>query len=131
MREEGVQREFQRLTAGLNYGFWPEIELASDHGPRAGYGLVNYDCGSDMPSVAFDTLATARALQAAGFEAQQADALVNAMSQERKDYVTTDKLDAAVSRLEAALASAVNKMLLSQIAIAGALFAALRLFGGA
>lgn len=53
------------------------------------------------------------------------------MSQERKDYVTTDKLDAAVSRLEAALASAVNKMLLSQIAIAGALFAALRLFGGA
>ncbi|MCZ0953761.1 MAG: hypothetical protein OXJ56_14415 [Rhodospirillaceae bacterium] len=53
------------------------------------------------------------------------------MSQERKDYVTTDKLDAAVSRLEAALASAVSKMLLSQIAIAGALFAALRLFGGA
>lgn len=70
-------------------------------------------------------------MQAAGFEAQQAEALVNAMSQERKDYVTTDKLDAAVSRLEAALASAVNKMLLSQIAIAGALFAALRLFGGA
>lgn len=84
-----------------------------------------------MSSVTFDTLATARELQAAGFEAQQAEALVNAMSQERKDYVTTDKLDAAVSRLEAALASAVNKMLLSQIAIAGALFAALRLFGGA
>lgn len=84
-----------------------------------------------MPSVTFDTLATARELQAAGFEAQQAEALVNAMSQDRKDYVTTDKLEAAVARLEAALASAVNKMLLSQIAIAGALFAALRLFGGA
>ena len=84
-----------------------------------------------MPSVTFDTLATVRELQAAGFEAQQAEALVTAMSQERKDYVTTDKLDAAVSRLEAALASAVSKMLLSQIAIAGALFAALRLFGGA
>ena len=77
-----------------------------------------------MPSVTFDTLATVRELQAAGFEAQQAEALVNAMSQERNDYVTTDKL-------EATIASAVNKIMLSQIAIAGALFAALRLFGGA
>lgn len=77
-----------------------------------------------MPSVTFDTLATVRELQAAGFEAQQAEALVNAMSQERNDYVTTDKL-------EAMIASAVNKIMLSQIAIAGALFAALRLFGGA
>ena len=77
-----------------------------------------------MPSVTFDALATARKLQAAGFEAQQAEALVNAMSQERKDYVTNDMLDAA-------LASVVNKIMLSQIAIAGALFAALRLFGGA
>jgi len=34
-------------------------------------------------------------------------------------------------KLEAVLASAVNKIMLSQIAIAGALFAALRLFGGA
>lgn len=77
-----------------------------------------------MPSGTFDTLATVRELQAAGFEAQQAEALVNAMSQERKDYVTRDMLDAA-------LASVVNKIMLSQIAIAGALFAALRLFGGA
>ena len=77
-----------------------------------------------MPSGTFDTLATARELQAAGFEAQQAEALVNVMSQERKDYVTKDMLDAA-------LASVVNKIMLSQIAIAGALFAALRLFGGA
>ena len=84
-----------------------------------------------MPSVTFDTLATVRELQAAGFEAQQAEALVNAMSPERNDYVTTDKLEASIARLEAAIASAVNKMLLSQIAIAGALFAALRLFGGA
>ena len=53
------------------------------------------------------------------------------MGQERKNYVTTDKLDASVAKLEAALATAVNKMLLSQIAIAGALFAALKLFGGA
>lgn len=84
-----------------------------------------------MLSGTFDTLATARELQSAGFEAEQAEALVNAMSQERKDYVTTDKLDASVAKLEAALATAVNKMLLSQIAIAGALFAALKLFGGA
>ena len=84
-----------------------------------------------MLSGTFDTLATARELQAAGFEAEQAEALVNAMSQERKDYVTTDKLDASVAKLEAALATGVNKMLLSQIAIAGALFAALKLFGGA
>ena len=60
------------------------------------------------------------------------------MSQERTDYVTTDKLDTSVARLEASVAkleasfaSAVNKMVLSQIAIAGALFAAIRLFGGA
>lgn len=60
------------------------------------------------------------------------------MSRERTDYVTTDKLETAVARLdvtvaklEAAFAAAVNKMVLSQIAIAGALFAALRLFGGA
>lgn len=91
-----------------------------------------------MPSGTFDTLATVRELQAAGFKAEQADALVNAMSRERTDYVTTDKLETAVSRLdatvaklEAAFAAAVNKMVLSQIAIAGALFAALRLFGGA
>ena len=91
-----------------------------------------------MPSGRFDTLATARELQAAGFQAEQAEALVNAMSQERTDYVTTDKLDTSVARLEASVAkleasfaSAVNKMVLSQIAIAGALFAAIRLFGGA
>ena len=60
------------------------------------------------------------------------------MSRERTDYVTTDKLetavarlDATVAKLEAAFAAAVNKMVLSQIAIAGALVAALRLFGGA
>lgn len=91
-----------------------------------------------MPSGTFDTLATVRDLQAAGFEAEKAEALVNAMSRERTDYVTTDKLETAVARLdvtvarlEAAFAAAVNKMVLSQIAIAGALFAALRLFGGA
>ena len=83
-----------------------------------------------MPSVTFDTLATVRKLQAARFEAQQAEALVNAMSQERKDNVTTDRLEASIARLEATIASAVNKMLLSQIAIAGALFAAIRYFGG-
>ena len=81
-----------------------------------------------MPFGTFDTLAIARELQEAGFEAQQAEALVNAMSQERKDYVTTEKLE---DKLEAALASVVNKIILSQIAVAGALFAALRLFGGA
>lgn len=52
----------------------------------------------------------------------------NAMSQERNDSVTMENLE---DRLEAALASAVNKIILSQIAIAVALFAALRLFGGA
>ena len=50
------------------------------------------------------------------------------MSQERNDSVTMENLE---DRLEAALASAVNKIILSQIAIAVALFAALRLFGGA
>lgn len=91
-----------------------------------------------MPSGTFDTLATVLELQAAGFEAEQAEALVNAMSRERTDYVTTDKLETAVARLdttvaklEAAFAAAVNKMVLSQIAIAGTLFAALKLFGGA
>lgn len=112
------------MRVGQNCGFSPEIELAPDNGSHASYGLLNSDCERVMPSVTFDTLATARELQAAGFETRQAEALVNAMSQERKDYVTKDMLDAA-------LASVVNKIMLSQIAIAGALFAALRLFGGA
>ena len=81
-----------------------------------------------MLSGRFDTLAIARELQEVGFEAQQAESLVNAMSQERRDYVTTEKLE---DKLDAALASLLNKIMLSQIAIAGALFAALRLFGGA
>ena len=91
-----------------------------------------------MPSGTFDTLATVRELQAVGFETEQAEALVYAMSRERTDYVTTDnletavaRLDATVAKLEAAFAAAANKMVLSQIAIAGALFAALKLFGGA
>ena len=29
---------------GINCETWPEIELAPDDGPHAGYSLVDHDC---------------------------------------------------------------------------------------
>ena len=104
-----------------------------------------------MQAKPFDTLAIARDLEAAGMANGQAEAIAVAIRDARADLVTKADLDALESRLEARLAAleskqdaqlvalegrleaklanAVNRMLLGQVAIAGLLFAALKLFG--
>lgn len=104
-----------------------------------------------MQAKPFDTLAIARDLEAAGMANGQAEAIAVAIRDARADLVTKADLDALESRfearlaaleskqdaqlvalegrLEAKLANAINRMLLGQVAIAGLLFAALKLFG--
>ena len=57
----------------------------------------------------FDTLSAARSLEASGIESEQAEAIVQVIRSSGK--------------------TAINKMMLSQVAVAGLLFAALKLFG--
>ena len=52
-----------------------------------------------MSNEAFDTLAVARRLKAAGVEAGQADAIVDAMDKFTGQFVTVKHFDAAVARL--------------------------------
>ena len=81
-----------------------------------------------MNAPPFDTCAAVIALRGTGLDEAQAEAIVNtvrdANTASREDLAT--KADIAI--LKAELASAVNRMLLAQVAIAGALFAALELF---
>ena len=70
-----------------------------------------------MNTATFDTLSAARSLEAAGIESKQADAIVGAIRSSGEASVT--KTD---------LSTAVNKMLLAQVAIAGLLFAAIKVF---
>ena len=85
-----------------------------------------------MTTKPFDTLALARCLEAAGVANGQAQAIAAGIRDARADLVTKADLDAALaaleSRQEAKLANAANRMLLGNIAIAGLLFAALKLF---
>lgn len=100
-----------------------------------------------MTTAVFDTLQAARQLEDAGIETRQAEAIVTTMAKAFDDSVAT-KSDLAAVRanldavkadlkadiqqfkadLKAELATAVNRMLLAQLAIAGLLFAALKLF---
>ena len=68
-----------------------------------------------------DTHATILELQSKGFDAQQAEAIVSVVSRSDSGLVTKADLDAAIS-------AAVNKMMVSQVAVAGLLFAAIKLF---
>ena len=102
-----------------------------------------------MAAIAFDSLEAARELEAAGVERSHAAAVVKtvvvANEASRKDLTTkadfaeikTDfaelkadfaELKTDFARLEAKFAAAINKILLGQIAVAGLLFAALKLF---
>ncbi len=69
--------------------------------------------------MAMATLTAARALEEAGIDPKQAEAIVQAIRSSGEAAITKADLDAAIS-------AAVNKMLLAQIAIAGLLFAALK-----
>ena len=80
-----------------------------------------------MNAVVFDTLEAVRGPEVAGVEHGQAEAIVRTMiavgDAGRKDLATK----ADIAELKAEIAVAVNRMLLSQIAIAGVLFAAIAL----
>ena len=54
-----------------------------------------------MSHSAFDTLGAARELKAAGIEAEQADAIVEAMGQSVNQLVTVERFDAGLAVLEA------------------------------
>ena len=97
-----------------------------------------------------DTLAAAKALEGAGMENGQAEAVAVVVRDATADLATKADLNALEdrlnerlaahesklnerfaafeSRLEAQLANSVNRMLLGNLAVAGLLFAALKLF---
>ena len=75
-----------------------------------------------------DTLAAAKALERAGMENGHAEAVAVVVRDATADLATKADLGALESRLEAKLANSVNRMLLGNMAIAGLLFAALKLF---
>ena len=82
-----------------------------------------------MNTTTFDTLSAARSLEAAGIEAKQAEAIVQAIRSSGESAVTKTDLAATAAELRGEINAAVNKMLLAQVAIAGLLFAAIKLFG--
>ena len=88
-----------------------------------------------MDAAMFDSLEVARELEAAGIERGHAAAMVKAVvavnEAGRQDLATKAdiaELKVDFAKLEAKLATAINKMLLGQLAVAGLLFAALKLF---
>ena len=72
-----------------------------------------------MTATAFDTLAAARDLEKAGMDRAQAEAVAGAIRAGQGD-------PASKSDLRAEIDAAVIKMMITQIAIAGVLFAALK-----
>ena len=52
-----------------------------------------------MSDSAFDTLGAARSLKVAGLEAEQADAIVEVMSQSASQFVTVEHFDAGIAVL--------------------------------
>ena len=79
-----------------------------------------------MATPVFDTLSAARQLEAAGIETKHAEAIVTAIRQSGEAAVTKTDLEALRSDFKADLSSAVNRMLLAQVAIAGLLFTAIK-----
>ncbi len=73
-----------------------------------------------MALATVDTLTAARALEEAGIDPKQAEAIVQAIRSSGEATITKADLDAAIS-------AAVNNILPAQIAVAGLLFAALKL----
>ena len=99
-----------------------------------------------MDAVMFDSLEAARELEAAGVERSHAAAVVKTvvaateagrgglatradLAEIRADFARLEgRLEAKFAALETKFATAINRMVLSQIAVAGLLFAALKLF---
>ena len=102
-------------------------------------------------STPFDTLSAARSLEASGIESKQSEAIVGAIRASVEASVTKTDLTASTNELRGEMkalatelrgemktmaaelrgeiSSAVNRMLLAQLAIAALLFTALRIFG--
>lgn len=89
-----------------------------------------------MTTAVFDTLKASRKLKAAGIEEAHAEAIVQSVAEAFEDTVATKSDSAAVksdmelmeARMLAAFSNAINRMSIAQLAIAGLLFAALKLF---
>lgn len=85
-----------------------------------------------MAANTFDALEAARALESAGMERRQAEATAEqlraAAGADRDQLATKADLDQVRAEMKAAIANAVNRMMIAQLAIAGLLFAALKLF---
>lgn len=79
-----------------------------------------------MATPVFDTLSAVRQLEAAGIETKHAEAIVTAIRQSGESAITKTDLDALRSDFKADLSSAVNRMLLAQIAVAGLISTALK-----
>ena len=75
---------------------------------------------------AFDTLAAARDLEAAGIDRQQAEAIAGAIRNGQGDLVTKADLAATKADLEAAIARMERRLMLYGLALAGVLFAAIK-----
>ena len=73
-----------------------------------------------MPGTAFDTLGAARALEAAGIERRQAEAIAGAIRNEQGDPVTKDHLDAWLAEHETRLVERENRLVKWAVALAGA-----------
>ena len=67
-------------------------------------------------------------LEGAGFDERQSRLLVDVLKTTNDDLVTKDYLRAEMSELRAEMSGLYVKIMLSQVAIAGLLFAALKLF---
>ena len=80
-----------------------------------------------MNAVTFDTLEAVRGLEVTGVEHEQAEAIVRTMIAVNDAGRTDLATKADIAELKAELAAAVNRMLLSQIAVAGVLLAAIAL----
>lgn len=92
-----------------------------------------------MATYTIDTHETVRQFVAAGIPDKQAEAIVTAISRVDSEVVTKADLkqeiaavradlDVLRSDMKAEISTAINKMMLAQIALAGLLFAALKLF---
>lgn len=61
-----------------------------------------------MSDSAFDTLGAARSLKVAGLEAEQADAIVEVMSQSASQFVTVEHFDAGIAVLHSRIDAVEN-----------------------
>ena len=73
-----------------------------------------------MSAASFDTLAAARNLENAGMDRAQAEAVAGAIRDGQGELASRSDLRAEIN-------AAVIKMMLAQVAVAGALFAALKI----